>query len=130
MSSLVRAMCAAMVAYCVFISSQAEAVGLTIMRVVVIPTKSTVAVTLDRRSQLAFSRFTSEHVGREAALCVDGKSIAEPIIRAPIRGRQIEISLMDGGDLTAAWLAKKLSRPGAKIDVSTSNQKLCTRVIH
>jgi preprotein translocase subunit SecD len=127
---LVRIAYAAIVACCLVSASQAEAIGLTVTSVVIRSTNSSVAITLDRGSQQALSRFTSEHIGSKAALCVDGETIAEPVIRAPITGSEMEISLRSGGDLTSTGLAEKLSRPGARIEVGTSDQMPCPSTGH
>jgi preprotein translocase subunit SecD len=77
------------------------------------------AIKLDEASRRTFSTFSSTYVGSKTELRVDGKVIAEPVIREPITGGSLEIYL---GDQTerANNLAEQLSKPGAKVEVVLS----------
>ena len=77
------------------------------------------AIKLDEASKRSFSTFSSTYVGGKTELRVDGKVIAEPVIREPITGGSLEIYL---GDQTerANNLAEQLSKPGAKVEVVLS----------
>jgi len=77
------------------------------------------AIKLDEATRRTFSTFSSTYVGSKTELRVDGKVIAEPVIREPITGGSLEIYL---GDQTerANNLAEQLSKPGAKVEVVLS----------
>ncbi|MGO4561375.1 SecDF P1 head subdomain-containing protein [Rhizobiales bacterium 3FA27D7] len=63
----------------------------------------------------AFRDFTTASVGRQTQLVVDGKVISEPIIREPITGGSVMISVDTATE--AQSLARQLSAPGATITV-------------
>ena len=81
--------------------------------------KPLLAIKLDDASRRTFSTFSSTYVGSKTELRVDGKVIAEPVIREPITGGSLEIYL---GDQTerANNLAEQLSKPGAKVEMVLS----------
>jgi preprotein translocase subunit SecD len=63
----------------------------------------------------AFRDFTTASVGRQTQLVVDGKVISEPVIREPIMGGSVMISVDTATE--AQSLARQLSAPGATITV-------------
>jgi SecDF, P1 head subdomain len=81
--------------------------------------KPHLAIKLDEASRRTFSTFSSTYVGSKTELRVDGKVIAEPVIREPITGGSLHIDLDDQTE-TANTLAEQLSRPGAKVEVVLS----------
>jgi preprotein translocase subunit SecD len=75
-----------------------------------------VVITMAPRSGRMFHELTLKYIGRRLVLRVDGKIVAEPIIREEIKGGVVQIS----GSMTlqdAADMAKRLSRGEAKIEV-------------
>src|SRR5260370_41966361 len=81
--------------------------------------KPLLAIKLDEASRRTFSTFSSTYVGSKTELRVDGKVIAEPVIREPITGGSLHIDL-GGQTETANTLAEQLSRPGARVEVVLS----------
>jgi preprotein translocase subunit SecD len=81
--------------------------------------KPLLAIKLDEASRRTFSTFTSTYVGSKTELRVDGKVIAEPVIREPITGGSLHVDLGDESE-RANSLAEQLSRPGAKVEVVLS----------
>ena len=77
------------------------------------------AIKLDEASRRTFSTFSSTYVGSKTELRVDGKVIAEPVIREPITGGSLEIYLGDQTERANNW-AEQLSKPGAKVEVVLS----------
>ena len=75
------------------------------------------SIELDQVSKKDFAAFTTAHVGDKTELRLDGKVLAEPVIREPITGGSLQINGPDWTDVTASDLAKQLSKPGAKIEV-------------
>ena len=75
-----------------------------------------VVITMAPRSGRMFHELTLKNIGRRLVLRVDGKVVAEPIIREEIKGGVVQIS----GNMTvrdAADLAERLSKGEAKIEV-------------
>src|SRR6185295_9777375 len=62
-----------------------------------------------------FARFTSENVGREIELRIDGKTVLTTVIREPILGGSVQIS-GQSADQTRA-IAEQLSKRVGKIQV-------------
>jgi preprotein translocase subunit SecD len=81
--------------------------------------KPLLAIKLDEASRRTFSTFSSTYVGSKTELRVDGKVIAEPVIREPITGGSLQIYLGDQTE-TADNLAEQLSKPGARVEVVLS----------
>ena len=77
------------------------------------------AIKLDEASKRTFSTFSSTYVGGKTELRVDGKVIAEPVMREPITGGSLQIYLGDQSE-RANSLAEQLSKPGAKVEVVLS----------
>ena len=77
------------------------------------------AIKLDEASRRTFSTFSSTYVGSKTELRVDGKVIAEPVIREPITGGSLHIDV--GGQTEMAnSLAEQVSRPGARVEMVLS----------
>jgi preprotein translocase subunit SecD len=77
------------------------------------------AIKLDEASRRTFSTFSSTYVGSKTELRVDGKVIAEPVIREPITGGSLHIDV--GGQTEMAnTLAEQVSRPGARVEMVLS----------
>lgn len=74
-----------------------------------------VKIDLTPDSAGAFRDFTTVSVGRTTQIVVDGKVISEPVIREPITGGSVMISV--DSTVEALKLAKQLSAPGATITV-------------
>src|SRR6266481_6321667 len=55
--------------------------------------KPLLAIKLDEASRRTFSTFSSTYVGSKTELRVDGKVIAEPVIREPITGGSLHIDV-------------------------------------
>jgi preprotein translocase subunit SecD len=81
--------------------------------------KPLLAIKLDEASRLTFSTFSSTYVGSKTELRVDGKVIAEPVIREPITAGSLHIDLGDQPE-TANSLAEQVSRPGARVEMVLS----------
>ena len=80
--------------------------------------KPLLAIKLDEASRLT-STFSSTYVGSKTELRVDGKVIAEPVIREPITGGSLHIDV--GGQTERAnSLAEQVSRPGARVEMVLS----------
>jgi hypothetical protein len=75
-----------------------------------------VVINMSPRSGRMFQELTQNNIGRRLVLRIDGKIVAEPIIREPILGGVVQIS---GGFTVkdAAELAERLSRGEAKVEV-------------
>ena len=81
--------------------------------------KPLLAIKLDEASRRTFSTFSSTYVGSKTELRVDGKVIAEPVIREPITGGSLHIDV--GGQTEMAnSLAEQVSRPGARVEMVLS----------
>lgn len=75
-----------------------------------------VVITMAPRSGRMFQELTRKHIGGRLVLRVDGKIVAEPIIREEIKGGVVQIA----GNMTlqdAADLAARLSKGEAKVEV-------------
>ena len=75
-----------------------------------------VVITMAPRSGRMFEKLTFQHIGRRLLLRIDGKVVAEPIIKEAIKGGVVQIS----GSMTvkdAADLAERLSKGEAKVEV-------------
>jgi preprotein translocase subunit SecD len=75
-----------------------------------------VSIMLTARSGRMFGELTTDNVGRRTELRVDGKVVAAPIIREPIKGGSIQIS----GSMTLAdakELADRLNSGSAKVEL-------------
>ena len=81
--------------------------------------KPLLAIKLDEASRLTFSTFSSTYVGSKTELRVDGKVIAEPVIREPITAGSLHIDVGDQTEM-ANSLAEQLSRPGARVEMVLS----------
>ncbi|SRR6266404_3854444 len=81
--------------------------------------KPFLAIKLDEASKRTFSTFSSTYVGGKTELRVDGKVIAEPVIREPITTGSLQIYLGDETE-KANNLAEQLSKQGAKVEVVLS----------
>ena len=77
------------------------------------------AIKLDEASRRTLSTFSSTYVGSKTELRVDGKVIAEPVIREPITGGSLHIDV-GGRTETANSLAEQVSRPGARVEMVLS----------
>ena len=75
------------------------------------------SIELDQASKKDFAAFTAAHVGDKTELRLDGKVLAEPVIREPITGGSLQINGPDWTDVVASDLAKQLSKPDARIEV-------------
>src|SRR5258705_3334488 len=81
--------------------------------------KPFLAIKLDEASKRTFSTFSSTYVGGKTELRVDGKVIAEPVIREPITTGSLQIYLGDETE-KANNLAEQVSKQGAKVEVDLS----------
>jgi preprotein translocase subunit SecD len=75
-----------------------------------------VSILLTARSGRMFAELTTKSVGRKTELRIDGKVVASPIIREPIKGGSLQIS----GNMTIAdakELADRLNSGAANIEV-------------
>jgi preprotein translocase subunit SecD len=75
-----------------------------------------VTIMLTARSGRLFAELTANNVGRRTELRIDGKVVAAPIIREPIKGGSIQIS----GSMTLAdakELADRLNSGSAKVEI-------------
>jgi hypothetical protein len=76
-------------------------------------------IKLDETSKRAFSTFSSTYVGSKTELRVDGKVLAELVIREPIIAGSLQIDLGARAEGTNN-LAEQISKPGAKVEVVLS----------
>jgi preprotein translocase subunit SecD len=75
-----------------------------------------VSILLTARSGRLFAELTTKNVGRRTELRIDGKVVASPIIREPIKGGSLQIS----GNMALAdakELADRLNSGAANIEV-------------
>ena len=119
MSGTIRLFLAAFVVVAAVVSATAAPLSLTVINAEVatdaVIGAPIVNIELDPDSTTAFAAFTTENVGKTAALSVDGEVITAPLIREPILGGKLQIS----GSMTAEdaeRLAMRL-RGGATIEV-------------
>ena len=76
-----------------------------------------VAIKLSAGSARAFSGFSAAKVANKTELRVDGKLVAEPVIREPITGGTLQIS-GDYDSNSARGLVEQMLKPDARIEVS------------
>jgi len=81
--------------------------------------KPILVIKLDEASTRTFSTFSSTYVGSKIGLRVDGKVLAEPVMREPITTGSLQIYLGDQSE-RANNLAEQVSKPGAKVEVFLS----------
>jgi len=78
-----------------------------------------VTITMSPRSGRMFHELTLKNIGRRVILRIDGRVVAEPIIREPIVRGVVQIS----GSMTvkdAADLAARLSKGEAKVEIEVA----------
>ena len=74
-----------------------------------------ISVRLVREGAVAFAQFTQQYVGRKVEVRVDGKTLVKPIVREPILGGFLQISI--GSATEAQTLATALRSGKAKLEV-------------
>ena len=80
--------------------------------------RAVVTIRLSLSSGRAFAAFTAARVGSKLELRVDGKVIADPVIREPINGGMLQIDLGDRQDIAASAIAEQMLKPDARVEVS------------
>ncbi len=90
MSGTIRLFVAAFVLVAAVVSATAAPLSLTVLNAEAatdtVLGAPVVNIELDPDSTTAFAEFTTENVGKTAALSVDGEVITAPLIREPILG--------------------------------------------
>ena len=122
MQAFLRLLCATAISMALTSAATAEALMLTVAdaRAASDPRtgRAVVTIKLSLSSAQAFAAFTAARVGSKVELRIDGKVIADPVIREPIKGGMLQIDLGDRQDVAASAIAAQMLKPDAKVEVS------------
>jgi preprotein translocase subunit SecD len=82
--------------------------------------KPMVFIRLTDESSRSFAKFSAAHVGQMIDTRIDGKSVMKPIIREPIAGGNLWVTIDSAEE--ARRIADTLSRGTAKLEVEAVSQ--------
>ena len=78
------------------------------VKVVTSQSNATLQITLNKDAAERFKTYTAAHVGEKLDILVDGQINSSPVIKTPIEGGHLEITMLR--DAAARKLAKRLKK--------------------
>jgi hypothetical protein len=81
--------------------------------------KPLLTITLAETSRQTFGVFSSTNIGLKTELRINGRKLAEPVMREPITVGSLQISDDNWSEETIRDIVRQVSEPGARVEVDS-----------